>query len=163
MGATEEQMQLLTDAGVTHVAYVLILFSVAFILFLCKLKICVSSVVNLNNTDILKTIVVNILLHIYGVYAFPESAHTHGPRADGFMPKLRREDSSSSYTVVNDGLSNGSSGMNGHARTRAEAQQIQDAEAFELQGLISEDDNENDSHPSLRKETDEEDELPISR
>lgn len=37
MGATEEQMQLLSDAGVTHVAYVLILFSVAFILFLCEL------------------------------------------------------------------------------------------------------------------------------
>jgi hypothetical protein len=35
MGATEEQMQLLEDAGVTHVAYVLILYSIAFILFLC--------------------------------------------------------------------------------------------------------------------------------
>lgn len=35
MGATEEQMRLLNDAGVTHVSYVLILFSVAFILFLC--------------------------------------------------------------------------------------------------------------------------------
>lgn len=36
MGATEEQMQLLNDAGITHVSYVLILYSVAFILFLCK-------------------------------------------------------------------------------------------------------------------------------
>lgn len=36
MGATEEQMQLLADAKVTHVSYVLILFSVAFLLFLCK-------------------------------------------------------------------------------------------------------------------------------
>jgi len=35
MGATEEQMQLLNDAGVMHVAYVLILYSIAFILFLC--------------------------------------------------------------------------------------------------------------------------------
>lgn len=35
MGATEEQMMLLNGAGVTHVSYVLILFSVAFILFLC--------------------------------------------------------------------------------------------------------------------------------
>jgi hypothetical protein len=35
MGATEEQMQLLNDAGVTHVSYVLILYSIAFILFLC--------------------------------------------------------------------------------------------------------------------------------
>lgn len=36
MGATEEQMQLLNDAGITHVSYVLILYSIAFILFLCK-------------------------------------------------------------------------------------------------------------------------------
>ena len=36
MGATEEQMQLLSDANVTHVSYVLILLSIAFLLFLCK-------------------------------------------------------------------------------------------------------------------------------
>lgn len=36
MGATEEQMQLLSDAGVTHVSYILILYSIAFMLFLCK-------------------------------------------------------------------------------------------------------------------------------
>ena len=35
MGATEEQMQLLSDAHVTHVTYVLILYSIAFLLFLC--------------------------------------------------------------------------------------------------------------------------------
>lgn len=29
-------MQLLHDAGITHVSYVLILYSIAFILFLCK-------------------------------------------------------------------------------------------------------------------------------
>ena len=39
MGATEEQMKLLNDAGVTHVSYVLILFSIAFILFLCTYQI----------------------------------------------------------------------------------------------------------------------------
>lgn len=39
MGATEEQMQLLHDAGITHVSYVLILYSIAFILFLCMLSI----------------------------------------------------------------------------------------------------------------------------
>jgi hypothetical protein len=38
MGATEEQMQILHDANVTHVSYILILFSVAFLLFLCKLR-----------------------------------------------------------------------------------------------------------------------------
>ena len=37
MGATEEQMQVLNDAHVTHVSYVLILYSLAFLLFLCKL------------------------------------------------------------------------------------------------------------------------------
>jgi hypothetical protein len=36
MGATEEQMKLLSDHNVTHVSYVLILYSIAFILFLCK-------------------------------------------------------------------------------------------------------------------------------
>lgn len=36
MGATEEQMQLLSDSGVTHVSYILILYSIAFLLFLCK-------------------------------------------------------------------------------------------------------------------------------
>lgn len=36
MGATEEQMQLLHDAGIDHVSYVLILYSVAFLLYLCK-------------------------------------------------------------------------------------------------------------------------------
>ena len=35
MGATEEQIQLLSDANITHVSYVLILYSIAFILFLC--------------------------------------------------------------------------------------------------------------------------------
>ena len=31
-------MHLLEEAGITHVAYILILFSIAFILFLCKLS-----------------------------------------------------------------------------------------------------------------------------
>jgi hypothetical protein len=36
MGATEEQMQLLSDHHVTHVSYILILYSISFLLFLCK-------------------------------------------------------------------------------------------------------------------------------
>ena len=36
MGATEEQMAMLSEAGIDHVSYILILYSVAFILFLCK-------------------------------------------------------------------------------------------------------------------------------
>ncbi|KAL9618314.1 MAG: hypothetical protein Q9160_006964 [Pyrenula sp. 1 TL-2023] len=49
MGATEEQIQLLSDAHVTHVSYILILYSVSFLLFLF----------------------VNILLHLYAVNAWP--------------------------------------------------------------------------------------------
>lgn len=36
MGATEEQMDFLAAANVTHVSYILILYSIAFILFLCE-------------------------------------------------------------------------------------------------------------------------------
>ncbi|KAK4501198.1 hypothetical protein PRZ48_007005 [Zasmidium cellare] len=39
MGATEEQMRLLSDAGVTHVSYILILFSISFLLFLFVLML----------------------------------------------------------------------------------------------------------------------------
>jgi hypothetical protein len=36
MGATEEQMALLNANGVDHVSYILILYSVAFLTYLCK-------------------------------------------------------------------------------------------------------------------------------
>ncbi|KAL1957650.1 hypothetical protein VTO42DRAFT_5627 [Malbranchea cinnamomea] len=55
MGATEEQMQLLNDAGIDHVSYVLVLYSMAFIMFLF----------------------VNILLHIYSVNTWPRSTISH--------------------------------------------------------------------------------------
>lgn len=42
MGATEEQMQMLSDAGVTHVSYIFILYSLAFLMFLCKLNLSFS-------------------------------------------------------------------------------------------------------------------------
>lgn len=45
MGATEEQMQIISDAGITHVSYVLGLYSCAFLLFLLT----------------------NILIHLYAV------------------------------------------------------------------------------------------------
>ncbi|OQD70465.1 hypothetical protein PENDEC_c023G04707 [Penicillium decumbens] len=112
MGATEEQMQLLNDAGVMHVAYVLILYSIAFILFLF----------------------VNILLHIYAVHAWPEGEPDS--QEDG------------SYALAN-------GRPNGHARTTSEVQRIQDAEAFELQGLIS-DDEEAGASMGPKKATDEE-------
>ncbi|KAJ9195423.1 hypothetical protein DTO021D3_8346 [Paecilomyces variotii] len=110
MGATEEQMQLLSDAGVTHVSYVLILYSIAFILFLF----------------------VNVLLHIYAVHAWPETAkyNPSGPRAGSTIPGSSRRGQ----------------------RSQSEAQQIHDAEAFELQGLISEEDED----PSTPKKVDDE-------
>ncbi|RAL10078.1 Ytp1 family protein [Aspergillus homomorphus CBS 101889] len=114
MGATEEQMQLLSDAGITHVSYVLILYSIAFILFLF----------------------VNVLLHIYAVHAWPEST----------KPPSRSR--SSSFA---DDAGEGSSGfkpnqpngrfLNGHARSASENQHVHDAEEFELQGLISDEED----------------------
>lgn len=49
MGATEEQMALLTTYNITHVAYILVLYSMAFVLYLF----------------------VSILLHIYAVCSAP--------------------------------------------------------------------------------------------
>lgn len=96
MGATEEQMQLLSDSGITHVSYVLILFSVAFLLFLF----------------------VNMLLHLYAVYAWGESS-----KGDAEAP-----------------LSNGHANGNVRAHRR-----VRDAEEFELEGLISDEEDE-DKH-----------------
>lgn len=96
MGATEEQMQLLSDSGITHVSYVLILFSIAFLLFLF----------------------VNMLLHLYAVYAWGESS-----KGDAEAPQV-----------------------NGHANGSVRAQRrARDAEEFELEGLISDDEDE-DNH-----------------
>ncbi|KAI9881327.1 MAG: hypothetical protein M1830_003334 [Pleopsidium flavum] len=65
MGATEEQMALMSSANVTHVAYVLILYSLAFLLFLF----------------------VNVLLHIYAVYTWPATSKKdpETPRANGHV------------------------------------------------------------------------------
>jgi len=117
---------MLNNAGIMHVSYVLILYSIAFIVFLCK---------SLLSTPYFKhpliSTVVNILLHIYAVHAWPNSESTdqNGPK----------------YTTLN-------GNANGHARSTS--QQIQDAEAFELHGLISDD----EEGPSMgpRKNSDEE-------
>lgn len=34
MSATEEQLQLISDAGITHVSYILVIYSFAFLMFL---------------------------------------------------------------------------------------------------------------------------------
>ncbi|KAF2012888.1 hypothetical protein BU24DRAFT_435225 [Aaosphaeria arxii CBS 175.79] len=97
MGATEEQMQLLSDAHVTHVSYVFILFSISFLLFLF----------------------VNMLLHLYAVHAWNSPA-----KSDPTLP---------ARTAPPNGH------PNGHARAD---RRIRDAEEFELEGLISEDDED---------------------
>ncbi|CEL09975.1 Putative Integral membrane protein [Aspergillus calidoustus] len=118
MGATEEQMQLLEDAGVTHVSYVLILYSIAFILFLF----------------------VNILLHIYAVHAWPETTQ---PPTHSRSSSIEDDDAGAgpSNSKPQRSRPNGAY-MNGHARSPSEAQRIQDAETFELQGLISDEDDD---------------------
>ncbi|KAL8942705.1 MAG: hypothetical protein Q9216_001509 [Gyalolechia sp. 2 TL-2023] len=61
MGATEEQMALLSGAHVSHVSYILILYSVAFLLFLF----------------------VSMLLHLYASYAWPVGPA--GAKKDGLQ------------------------------------------------------------------------------
>jgi hypothetical protein len=85
MSATEEQMALLSGAGITHVSYILVLYSFAFLIFL----------------------LVNVLLHIYAVNAGP----TVPPKDIEGVRRHRPSDS----------------------------RQIREAEEFELDGLISDD------------------------
>jgi hypothetical protein len=84
MGATEEQMQLIFDVGITDVSYVLILYSFAFLIFLFT----------------------SILLHLYAVNMTP--------------------------VVI-------SKDVNRHTEA-TDSRQIRDADEFELEGLMS--DNE---------------------
>ena len=70
-----------------------------------------------------------MLLHIYAVYAFPESTKPQA-QPNGHA----RENGQDSSRLAN-----------GHARSASEARQIQDAEAFELQGLISDEEDEGEA------------------
>jgi hypothetical protein len=136
MGATEEQMQLLSDNHVTHVSYILILYSIAFLMYLF----------------------VNILLHIYAVATWPDDESngvlaargTPGPPAagqrglsighhrqmSGIMHS--RKPSALTYSDVPPPMAmNGQTRMPRHRAT--DSQQVRDAEEFELEGLMSED------------------------
>jgi len=94
MGATEEQMQLISDAGITHVSYILVLYSFAFLVFLFT----------------------NMLLHLYAMNTLPAA-----PAKDTAGPvRVPR--------------------MNGHSRN-TDSRQIGDAEEFELEGLMSDDEH----------------------
>ncbi|KAK3070496.1 hypothetical protein LTR53_010373 [Teratosphaeriaceae sp. CCFEE 6253] len=103
MGATEEQMQMLSDAGVTHVSYILILYSISFLLFLFVL----------------------MMLHLY-------SAQTNG--AGNGKLHVKPGDEERPRT-------------NGHARVpNAADRQAHDAQDFELEGLMSEDEDDVGKH-----------------
>lgn len=108
MGATEEQMLLLAGAHVSHVSYILILFSIAFLMFLF---VC-------------------MLLHLYAVHAFPVDKAA--------APRM-----------------NGNAQGNGQIRpggSMGDAQRLRDAEEFELEGLMSEDEEtEGEATPKMKK------------
>ena len=108
MGATEEQMAFLVGAHVSHVSYILLLFSIAFLMFLF---VC-------------------MLLHLYSIYTWPVDKQA--------APKM-----------------NGAARENGHVRPGAsmgDAQRLRDAEEFELEGLMSEDDDtEGEATPKAKK------------
>ena len=105
MGATEEQMAWLDSLGVSHVSYILVIYSISFLLFLF---VC-------------------MLLNLYANHAWPITPKN--PIA------MKRDDG------ANGRLGNGSTGsLNAQARDRD--RRIKDAEEFELEGLMSEDEEE---------------------
>ena len=138
MGATEEQMQLLSAADVTHVSYILILYSVAFLLYLF----------------------VNILLYVYASWAWPDD-ESNGLHRGGASSSSSSQSSLHARNVSVAGPAAGPSGGVGHGRKVSvmpepgmmngsagkvarlpkhrgtDSQQVRDAEEFELEGLIS--------------------------
>ena len=163
MSATEEQMEILAAYHVTHVSYILILYSIAFLLYLF----------------------VNILLHLYATHTWPDdetngvAAAKYGPgsgQASSSQPDLRRQSrhmsvvpessrlnggigwhsrkpSSISHAPYRDAngsathMPNGAPRLPKHRGT--DSQQVRDAEEFELEGLMSED--EGDDSPVRAK------------
>lgn len=143
MGATEEQMEYLSAAGVTHVSYILILYSISFLLYLF----------------------VNITLHVYAVHAWPDD------ETNGQIALARHMSRSASVAGFKLGgghakrmstLMNSEGMMNGHANGSVrvprqhrptDSQQVRDAEEFELEGLISEEDESSPATGASHKET----------
>jgi hypothetical protein len=108
MSATEEQMALMAASHVSHVSYILLLYSASFLLFLF---VC-------------------MLLHLYAMHAFPIASKSGADFAageDGRIP-----DANSGEGMINraeEWL------RNGHA-----SRVSRDAEEFELEGLMSDED-----------------------
>ncbi|KAK5459875.1 hypothetical protein LTS15_004004 [Exophiala xenobiotica] len=134
MGATEEQMHLLSDANVTHVSYILIIYSVAFLLYLF----------------------VNILLYVYASHAWPDD-ESNGMRVSRNRPLSGAGPSHSRKVSVLHGMNGGAPGpANGSVslpRHRGtDSQQVRDAEEFELEGLISEGEEDGSATPKKKAE-----------
>lgn len=107
MAATEEQMQLVSDAGISHVSYILVIYSFAFLLFL----------------------LVNMLLHLYAVNSSPPVPPKD---VNGRVERPQR--------IM----------INGHTRG-TDSRQIRDAEEFELEGLMSDDEDQLGSPSTVGK------------
>ena len=124
-------MQYLSDAGVTHVSYILFLYSTSFLLFLF----------------------VNMLLHIYAIYTWPDD-ETNGRKEARFQSRnasvvldlprsgilKRYSDTESPTRNEINGSINGKVKMPRHRPT--DSQQVRDAEEFELEGLITDGEDE---------------------
>jgi hypothetical protein len=123
-------MEFLSNANVTHVSYILILYSISFLLYLF----------------------VNILLHIFAVHTWPDD-ESNGrrtdnsrsasvapiPRSTGATPMLGHQKRfSASMNGSASAAPNGTVRIPRHRTT--DSQQVRDAEEFELEGLISDDD-----------------------
>jgi hypothetical protein len=115
MGATEEQMALISGAHITHVSYVLVLYSFAFLLFLF----------------------VNILLHLYSVLSPPPALIA---TTQNGQPKDLENQRAPRIRV------NGSPWAPGHRPT--DSRQIRDAEEFELEGLMSDEEEGGTTRPT---------------
>ena len=139
MGATEEQMALLSSKHVTHVSYILLIFSISFLLFLCRSSLI--PVIRARSTD--KFTVVNMLIHLYAVHAFPESAQRES--GDAVRPRRRADEEAADAAPYANGHANGhANGYAKHAQPlpERERRRMRDAQEFELDSLISDEEDE---------------------
>ncbi|KAK3716803.1 hypothetical protein LTR37_006153 [Vermiconidia calcicola] len=116
MGATEEQMAVLSAAGVTHVSYILLLYSLAFMSFLFVL----------------------MLIHLYSAYAEPNKDKKNMKRGHTERPLPA--------------LPNGHIG--GHSAAERQARDVQE---FELEALMSEDEDDRPSKAGGRRRSEDDD------
>ena len=129
MGATEQQMDMLSEMHVTHVSYILLLYSISFLLFLF----------------------VSILLNLYAESVWPIEKKAV---SSSKLPKANGTPNGRLHEFKDDDEERGL--MNGHARRGSVDPRVKDAEEFELEGLMSEDDGEEDERLAGRRKDVEE-------